>query len=176
MAPPVSVTLPSAISKAINDNDLAVAAVLSGNRNFEGRISPDVKMNYLASPPLVVAYAIAGTMAHDFENDALGNDQEGNAVYLRDIWPTAHEIQTVIESSISSVMFTKDYESVFDGDPINRTQLEKHLNGMRNQHMCATSYFEGMPKNQPVTDIFEPGLGRTGCFSNNRSHLSCWKH
>jgi aconitate hydratase len=76
------------ISEAINAHDLAVTAVLSGNRNFEGRISPDVKMNYLASPPLVIAYALAGTMDFDFETDALGTDQDGNSVYLRDIWPT----------------------------------------------------------------------------------------
>ena len=94
--------LPVAISNAIHEKDLAVVAVLSGNRNFEGRISPDVKMNYLASPPLVVAYAIAGTMDHDFESDSLGNDLNGNPVYLRDIWPTPQEIQSVIESSISS--------------------------------------------------------------------------
>jgi len=108
--------LPIEISKAVNESDLAVTAVLSGNRNFEGRISPDVKMNYLASPPLVVAYAIAGTMDHDFEKDSLGQDQNGKDVYLADIWPTPAEIQSVIDSSISSAMFTKDYASVFDGD------------------------------------------------------------
>ena len=108
--------LPIAISKAINENDLAVTAVLSGNRNFEGRISPDVKMNYLASPPLVVAYALAGTMNHDFESDAIGNDQSGNPVYLKDIWPSAEEIDAVIASCISSDMFKKDYATVFEGD------------------------------------------------------------
>ena len=108
--------LPFEVSKAINENDLAVTAVLSGNRNFEGRISPDVKMNYLASPPLVVAYALAGTMDHDFESDPIGNDLAGNAVYLKDIWPTSAEIQSVVDSSISSEMFTKDYATVFEGD------------------------------------------------------------
>ncbi len=104
------------ISKAINENDLAVTAVLSGNRNFEGRINPDVKMNYLASPPLVIAYSLAGTMDFDFEVDPLGRDQAGNDVYLRDIWPTPDEVQQTIDSSINSEMFKTQYASVFDGD------------------------------------------------------------
>jgi aconitate hydratase len=104
------------ISEAINHNDLAVTAVLSGNRNFEGRISPDVKMNYLASPPLVIAYALAGTMDFDFETDSLGEDSEGNAVYLADIWPTAAEVQKTIDESINSEMFKTQYAGVFDGD------------------------------------------------------------
>lgn len=150
--------LPIAITQAVNENDLAVAAVLSGNRNFEGRISPEVKMNYLASPPLVVAYAIAGTMAHDFENDALGNDQKGNAVYLRDIWPTLQEIQSVIDSSISSEMFRKDYATVFDGDhrwkslatPTGKT-FEWDA---QSTYVRKPPYFEGMLKTPtPVTDI-----------------------
>lgn len=150
--------LPVAISNAIHESDLAVVAVLSGNRNFEGRISPDVKMNYLASPPLVVAYAIAGTMDHDFESDSLGNDLNGNPVYLRDIWPSPQEIQTVIESSISSSMFTKDYASVFDGDhrwnslstPSGKT-FEWDANST---YVRKPPYFEGMSKTpSPVTDI-----------------------
>ena len=104
------------ISEAINDNDLAVTAVLSGNRNFEGRINPDVKMNYLASPPLVIAYSLAGTMDFDFESDALGQDQAGNDVFLADIWPTPEEVQSTIDSSINSEMFTTQYASVFEGD------------------------------------------------------------
>jgi aconitate hydratase len=104
------------ISEAINHNDLAVTAVLSGNRNFEGRISPDVKMNYLASPPLVIAYALAGTMDFDFEKDSLGEDKDGNAVYLADIWPTAAEVQKTIDESINSEMFKTQYAGVFDGD------------------------------------------------------------
>ncbi len=150
--------LPIAISKAVNDSDLAVSAVLSGNRNFEGRISPDVKMNYLASPPLVVAYAIAGTMNHDFETDSLGDDFDGNPVYLRDIWPTPQEIQTVIESSISSAMFTKDYASVFDGD--HRWKALSTPSGntfewdSESTYVRKPPYFDGMPKNPtPVTDI-----------------------
>jgi aconitate hydratase len=150
--------LPIAISKAVNDSDLAVTAVLSGNRNFEGRISPDVKMNYLASPPLVVAYAIAGTMNHDFETDSLGNDFDGNPVYLKDIWPTPQEIQTVIEASISSAMFTKDYASVFDGD--HRWKALATPSGKtfewdaESTYVRKPPYFEAMPKNPtPVTDI-----------------------
>ena len=104
------------ISEAINNNDLAVTAVLSGNRNFEGRISPDVKMNYLASPPLVIAYALAGTMDFDFENDSLGEGSDGQQVYLRDIWPTAEEVQKTIDESINSDMFKTQYAGVFDGD------------------------------------------------------------
>ncbi|MFZ4107909.1 MAG: aconitate hydratase AcnA [Candidatus Planktophila sp.] len=150
--------LPIDISKAINDSDLAVTAVLSGNRNFEGRISPDVKMNYLASPPLVVAYAIAGTMDHDFEKDSLGNDHDGNPVYLKDIWPSPQEIQTVIDASISSAMFKKDYESVFDGDhrwkslatPTGKT-FEWDA---QSTYVRKPPYFDNMPKSPtPVTDI-----------------------
>ena len=104
------------ISAAINKNDLAVTAVLSGNRNFEGRINPDVKMNYLASPPLVIAYSLAGTMDFDFDKDALGQDSNGNDVFLADIWPTADEVQKTIDESINSDMFTSQYAGVFEGD------------------------------------------------------------
>ena len=150
--------LPIEISKAINENDLAVTAVLSGNRNFEGRISPDVKMNYLASPPLVVAYALAGTMNHDFESDAIGNDQSGNPVYLKDIWPSAEEIDTVIASCISSDMFKKDYATVFEGDhrwksldtPTGKTfEWEADSTYVRKP-----PYFDGMPREpKAVTNI-----------------------
>ena len=150
--------LPIAISKAVNEGDLAVTAVLSGNRNFEGRISPEVKMNYLASPPLVIAYAIAGTMDHDFEMESLGDDLAGNPVYLKDIWPSPQEIQSVIDSSISSAMFTKDYATVFDGDhrwkalatPTGKT-FEWDL---KSTYVRKPPYFEAMPRiPKPVTDI-----------------------
>ncbi|UVI34603.1 aconitate hydratase AcnA [Brevibacterium spongiae] len=108
--------LDSEISDSIQDNDLAVTAVLSGNRNFEGRISPDVKMNYLASPPLVIAYALAGTMDFDFENQPLGKDSEGVDVYLADLWPSPEEVESVIASSISTDMFDSEYGRIFDGD------------------------------------------------------------
>jgi aconitate hydratase len=150
--------LPVEVSKAVNEHDLAVTAVLSGNRNFEGRISPDVKMNYLASPPLVVAYAIAGTMNHDFEKDSLGKDQAGNDVFLRDIWPSQEEIAAVVEASISSEMFKKDYASVFEGDhrwkslatPTGNT-FEWDLNST---YVRKAPYFDGMPAQpKPVTNI-----------------------
>jgi aconitate hydratase len=150
--------LPIEISKAVNEKDLAVTAVLSGNRNFEGRISPDVKMNYLASPPLVVAYAIAGTMNHDFEKDSLGTDNDGNPVLLKDIWPTESEIQAVIDSSISSEMFTKDYATVFEGD--HRWKSLDTPTGKtfewdpKSTYVRKPPYFDGMPAQpKPVTDI-----------------------
>jgi len=108
--------LPQEISAAVNEHDLAVVSVLSGNRNFEGRINPDVKMNDLASPPLVVAYAIAGTMNIDLDREPLGTDGDGNAVYLRDIWPTAEEVDSVIASSLDRDTFVREYAHVFDGD------------------------------------------------------------
>ena len=104
------------VSAAVNEKDLAVVSVLSGNRNFEGRINPDIKMNYLASPPLVVAYALAGSMDLDLFNDALGQDQDGNDVFLKDIWPSPQEIETTIAQAISSEMFNDSYKDVFAGD------------------------------------------------------------
>jgi len=150
--------LPIEVGKAIHEGDLAVTAVLSGNRNFEGRISPEVKMNYLASPPLVVAYAIAGTMDHDFEKDSLGTDTEGKEVYLKDIWPSPQEIQSVIDSSISSEMFKKDYATVFEGD--HRWKSLATPTGKifewdaKSTYVRRPPYFDGMPKQPtPVTDI-----------------------
>jgi aconitate hydratase len=150
--------LPIEISKSVNEHDLAVTAVLSGNRNFEGRISPDVKMNYLASPPLVVAYALAGTMNHDFVKDALGKDKDGKDVFLADIWPSAQEIQSVIDSSISSEMFKKDYATVFDGDHRWKsldTPTGKTFDwDAKSTYVRKPPYFDGMPANpKPVTDI-----------------------
>jgi aconitate hydratase len=150
--------LPIEVGKAIHEGDLAVTAVLSGNRNFEGRISPEVKMNYLASPPLVVAYAIAGTMDHDFENDSLGKDTDGKDLYLKDIWPSPQEIQSVIDSSISSEMFKKDYATVFEGD--HRWKSLATPTGKifewdaKSTYVRRPPYFDGMPKQPtPVTDI-----------------------
>ena len=108
--------LPAYVSSAIQAEDLSVAAVLSGNRNFEGRINPDVKMNYLASPPLCIAYALAGTMDFDFDTDPLGQDEAGNDVFLADIWPAPQEVEAVIASSITRDLFTADYADVFAGD------------------------------------------------------------
>jgi aconitate hydratase len=150
--------LPEEISKAVNDNDLTVTAVLSGNRNFEGRISPDVKMNYLASPPLVIAYALAGTMDFDFENDPLGKDNEGNDVFLKDIWPSPQEIQDTIDRVISRDMFLEDYKDVFRGDERWRglpTPEGKTFEwDPQSTYVRKPPYFEGMPQTpEPVTDI-----------------------
>lgn len=150
--------LPAEISSAINEKDLAAAAVLSGNRNFEGRISPDVRMNYLASPPLVVAYAIAGSMNHDFQKDPLGVDKSGAPVFLKDIWPSAQEIEAVVANSITSEMFQKDYASVFEGDhrwkALDTPTGETFEWDPQSTYVRKPPYFEGMPRNPvPVRDI-----------------------
>ncbi len=150
--------LDDAISEAINRNDLAVTAVLSGNRNFEGRINPDVKMNYLASPPLVIAYALAGTMDFDFEAQALGQDAQGSDVFLADIWPTPEEVQKTIDESINSEMFKTQYAGVFDGD--SRWKSLPTPTGAtfdwdeKSTYVRRPPYFDGM-KREPsdVTDI-----------------------
>jgi aconitate hydratase len=146
------------ITQAINANDLAVTAVLSGNRNFEGRISPDVKMNYLASPPLVVAYALAGTMDFDFESESLGQGSDGLPVYLKDIWPTADEVQKTIDESINSEMFKTQYAGVFEGD--SRWKALSTPEGavfdwdQKSTYVRKPPYFDGMKKSpDPVKDI-----------------------
>ncbi|MGH8880768.1 MAG: aconitate hydratase AcnA, partial [Stackebrandtia sp.] len=146
------------ISAAVNEADLSVVSVLSGNRNFEGRINPDVKMNYLASPPLVVAYALAGTMDFDLNNEPLGADKDGKPVLLADIWPSAEEIAAVVNSSIGREMFTADYANVFEGDarwkalPIptgNTFEWEADSTYVRK-----APYFDGMPASpEAVADI-----------------------
>jgi aconitate hydratase len=146
------------VTEAINKNDLAVTAVLSGNRNFEGRISPDVKMNYLASPPLVIAYALAGSMNFDFEKDALGVGSDGKEVFLADIWPDAAEVQKTIDSSISTEMFTKEYGAVFDGDERWRSlptpDSEVFEWDAKSTYVRRPPYFEGMTlETSPVADI-----------------------
>jgi aconitate hydratase len=146
------------VSAAVNDGDLAATAVLSGNRNFEGRINPDVKMNYLASPPLVVAYALAGTMDIDLFNEPLGTDTDGNDVFLKDIWPSPQEIEEVIDQAIASEMYTKDYADVFAGD--ERWQGLQTPEGAtfewdaESTYVRKPPYFEGMGRDpEPVTDI-----------------------
>ena len=146
------------VSQAVNESDLAVVSVLSGNRNFEGRINPDVKMNYLASPPLVVAYALAGSMDLDIYNEPLGKDTEGNDVFLADIWPSAQEIEEVVDSAIASEMFTRDYADVFAGD--ERWQQMDTPEGNvfawddASTYVRKPPYFEGMPASpEPVSDI-----------------------
>jgi len=146
------------ISAAIQSADLAVTAVLSGNRNFEGRINPDVKMNYLASPPLVVAYALAGTMDIDFENEPIGTGSDGKPVYLRDIWPTPEQISAVVSESISQDLFVRDYADVFKGD--ERWQSLPVPTGDTfswdpdSTYVRKAPYFDGMPAEpEPVSDI-----------------------
>jgi aconitate hydratase len=150
--------LPDEISKAINDCDLSVAAVLSGNRNFEGRINPDVKMNYLASPPLVIAYALAGTMDFDFETEPLGKDESGTDVYLKDIWPSQKDINDTIASAINTEMFVKNYADVFKGDERWRNLPTPSGNTFEwasdSTYVRKPPYFDGMPAEpEAVTDI-----------------------
>ncbi|MFF2633516.1 aconitate hydratase AcnA [Microbacterium sp. NPDC058021] len=165
------------VSAAVNDHDLAVTAVLSGNRNFEGRISPDVKMNYLASPPLVVAYALAGSMNFDFETDPLGTDTEGNDVFLKDIWPDPVEVQQVIDTSISREQFIKQYATVFDGD--ERWKNLPTPTGPifewdeQSTYVRKAPYFEGMSMElTPVTDITGARVMATLGDSVTTDHIS----
>ncbi|MEU8509428.1 aconitate hydratase AcnA [Streptomyces brevispora] len=150
--------LPEEVSKAVNEHDLAVTSVLSGNRNFEGRINPDVKMNYLASPPLVVAYAIAGSMKVDITKDALGTDQDGKPVYLADIWPTEAEVNDVVANSIGEDMFNKSYQDVFAGDAQWQALSIPTGNTFEwdseSTYVRKPPYFEGMTmETTPVEDI-----------------------
>ncbi|MFB4421234.1 aconitate hydratase AcnA [Streptomyces sp. QL37] len=150
--------LPEEVSKAVNDHDLAVTSVLSGNRNFEGRINPDVKMNYLASPPLVVAYAIAGSMKVDITKDALGVDQDGKPVFLQDIWPSEAEVNDVVANSIGEDMFNKSYQDVFAGDAQWQALSIPTGNTFEwdseSTYVRKPPYFEGMTmETTPVEDI-----------------------
>jgi aconitate hydratase len=149
--------LPEAISAAVNDNDLVVCSVLSGNRNFEGRIQQDVRNNYLASPPLCVAYALAGRMDIDLLEDPLGKDSDGEPVYLRDLWPSSEEIKQTVEDAVRSDMFTKSYADVFTGD--DRWRSLETPEGDRytwpdSTYVRKPSFFEGMdPEPEPVKPI-----------------------
>ncbi|MDO4259904.1 MAG: aconitate hydratase AcnA [Actinomycetaceae bacterium] len=150
--------LPAEVSEAVNDHDLAVVSVLSGNRNFEGRINPDVKMNYLASPPLVVAYALAGTMDFDFDTQPLGQDPNGADVYLKDIWPTPEEVQSTIDSAIDRDMFAQSYSDVFAGDErwqnLDTPEGDLFAWDADSTYVRKPPYFEGMAATpEPVTDI-----------------------
>ena len=150
--------LPEEVSKAVNDADLAVVSVLSGNRNFEGRINPDIKMNYLASPPLVVAYASAGTMDWDPESEPIGTDADGKDVFLKDIWPDAAEVAHVVEASIDKDMFTSDYSDVFQGDERWRSLPTPEGNTFEwdaeSTYVRKPPYFEGMGlEPAPLQDI-----------------------
>ncbi|MFL1999178.1 aconitate hydratase AcnA [Microbacterium sp. A1-JK] len=165
------------VSAAINENDLAVTAVLSGNRNFEGRINPDVKMNYLASPPLVIAYSLAGSMNFDFETDALGKDTDGNDVFLKDIWPDAAEVQSTIDSSINEEMFTRQYATVFEGDdrwknlPTPTGDVFEWND--ESTYVRKPPYFEGMTMElTPVRDISGARVMATLGDSVTTDHIS----
>ncbi|MDO4792029.1 MAG: aconitate hydratase AcnA [Buchananella hordeovulneris] len=150
--------LPGPVSEAVNAHDLTVVSVLSGNRNFEGRINPDVKMNYLASPPLVIAYALAGTMDFDFATEPLGVDNDGNEVFLADIWPSADEVQAIIDATIDRDMFEKDYDNVFAGDArwqgLDTPEGDTFAWDEESTYVRKPTYFEGMTMTpDPVTDI-----------------------
>jgi aconitate hydratase len=146
------------ISKAVNDNDLSVVSVLSGNRNFEGRINPDVKMNYLASPPLVVAYALAGTMDADLVTEPLGTGSDGQPVYLSDIWPSPTEVADVVRDSVAAEMFSRDYADVFEGDDrwrgLSVPEGDTFAWDDASTYVRRPPYFDGMPASpEPVTDV-----------------------
>lgn len=150
--------LPAEVSQAVNDADLAVVSVLSGNRNFEGRINPDVKMNYLASPPLVIAYALAGTMDIDFATEPLGQDPEGHDVFLSDIWPDPTEVQAVIDATIDREMYTRDYADVFAGDErwqgLDTPEGDTFAWDEDSTYVRKAPFFEGLSMElTPVTDI-----------------------
>jgi aconitate hydratase len=150
--------LPEEISEAVNEADLAVVSVLSGNRNFEGRINPDVKMNYLASPPLCVAYALAGSMDVDLYEEPLGEDEHGEAVYLRDIWPTAAEVSETVLDAVQSDMFRKSYAEVFDGDERwNSLEVptgDSFAWGETSTYVRRPPFFENLAREpEPIRDI-----------------------
>jgi aconitate hydratase len=150
--------LSEGVSAAVAENDLAVVSVLSGNRNFEGRINPDVKMNYLASPPLVVAYALAGTMDLDLTTEPIGTGAGGQPVYLRDLWPSSAEIDAVVQTAVAAEMFTRDYADVFAGDE-NWQELDVPAGdtfawAADSTYVRRPPYFDGMPAEPaPVTDV-----------------------
>ncbi|CAM3048420.1 aconitate hydratase AcnA [Actinomyces slackii] len=150
--------LPAEVSAAVGEADLAVVSVLSGNRNFEGRINPDVKMNYLASPPLVIAYALAGTMDFDFATEPLGQDAEGNDVFLTDIWPSPAEVQATIDATIDREMYTRDYADVFAGDErwrsLDTPEGQTFAWDEASTYVRKAPFFEGLTMElDPVTDI-----------------------
>jgi len=169
--------LPDEVSKGIADNDLAVASVLSGNRNFEGRVHPEVKMNYLASPPLVVAYALAGTVDIDLSTEALGTDQNGNPVYLKDIWPSTKEISDTIIATVGPDMFKKNYADVFKGDSrwnqIASPDGESYAWGADSTYIKNPPYFDGMSMSVGTIDDIH-GARVLGLFGDSitTDHIS----
>jgi aconitate hydratase len=169
--------LPAEISKAINDHDLVAAAVLSGNRNFEGRVNQDVRANYLASPPLVVAYAIAGSMQIDVAKAPLGTDQKGRKVYLKDIWPTSREIADVMRKYINKQIFAKKYADVFKGDANwRKIAVQGALTfpwDRKSTYVQNPPYFSGMAKRpEPLTDIIDARVLGLFLDSITTDHIS----
>jgi aconitate hydratase len=169
--------LPEEISDAINKHDLVAAAVLSGNRNFEGRVNPDVRANYLASPPLVVAYAIAGTMNFDFAKMPLGVDKAGKKVFLKDIWPSSREIAAVIAKSITKQMFKRRYADVFKGDAAwGKIAIKSGLTypwDDRSTYVQNPPYFEGMDKKpRHIEDIVDARVLGLFLDSITTDHIS----
>ena len=169
--------LPPAISKAVSDEDLVVAAVLSGNRNFEGRVNPDVRANYLASPPLVVAYALAGSMLTDITTEPLGVDHDGNDVFLRDIWPSNHEVQAFIQRTVTGDLFHSRYADVFGGDANWRAvRVATGLTfewDLGSTYVQNPPYFAGIGKDPaPVEDIVDARIVALFLDSITTDHIS----
>jgi len=169
--------LPEEISKTVQTNDLVAAAVLSGNRNFEGRVNPDVRANYLASPPLVVAYALAGSMQLDLANDPIGKDKNGRKVYLKDIWPTSKEIASFVRRSISKKLFQKKYADVFKGDlhwrKIKVPQGETYAWDSKSTYVQNPPYFVHMGKEpEPIADIVNARILGLFLDSITTDHIS----
>jgi aconitate hydratase len=169
--------LPEPISDAIADGDIVAAAVLSGNRNFEGRVNPDVRANYLASPPLVVAYALAGSLQLDLATEPLGEDKDGNPVYLRDIWPSSKEVAEFVRSNINRELFQSKYADVFKGD--ERWQKIKVDGGMTykwnpgSTYVQNPPYFEGMRREpDAITDIVNARVLSLFLDSITTDHIS----
>ncbi|WP_291830368.1 aconitase family protein, partial [Bosea sp. (in: a-proteobacteria)] len=169
--------LPPAISKAVHAGDLVAASVLSGNRNFEGRVNPDVKANFLASPPLVVAYALAGSMKIDITTEPLGKGSDGEPVYLRDIWPTNHEIAEIVRENVTPQMFLKRYSDVFKGDELWQGIAidggETYRWNPASTYVQNPPYFEGLEMTPaPVTDIIDARVLGLFLDSITTDHIS----
>jgi aconitate hydratase len=168
--------LPVPVSEAIQAGDLVACSVLSGNRNFEGRVHAEVKMNFLASPPLVVAYALAGTMAVDFETDTLGTTADGRDVYLRDIWPAQAEIEQVISSSVTRELFEARYSDVFTGDArwsgikVDSSSLFKW--DTESTYVRHPPYFEGMTRQVPGIQSVHRARDAVSKFGQNTSSMN----
>ena len=171
--------LPDAVADAVTKNKLVVASVLSGNRNFEGRINPLVRANYLASPPLVVAYALAGRVDIDLKKEPLGTDEKGKKVYLQDIWPTQEEINIVVQSHVLGSMFQKQYSEVFEGDAnwrsLNVPQGDSFVWDETSTYIKKPPYFDNMvDPSRPMSDLSGHARARDARrFGYHRSHLAC---